>query len=211
MNLANKLTLSRIAVVPFFLITLVPSSFLPDGWEPPILVLALLRVLALLLFIGAAITDYYDGALARRRGWITNFGALMDPLADKILVMAAFVCLVELKIFPAWMVIIILAREFMITGLRLLASAQGRILSADRWGKNKTISQLTTIITALVYLTAHDWLAAYGLWDAYIVHRWEISWIFTRILHIMMLICVALTILSGWRYCAINYNLIKDN
>lgn len=206
MNLANKLTLSRILVIPFFLVATIPTSFgLPASWEPT------LRVAALLIFVGASITDYYDGHLARRRGWITNFGALMDPLADKILVMAAFVCLVELEIFPAWMVIIVLAREFMITGLRQLASAQGKVLSADRWGKNKTISQMVTIITALTYLAAQAWLRVFGLWDADIMHRWEISSVLTHVLHFMMLICVLLTIVSGWRYCRINYSLLRDN
>jgi CDP-diacylglycerol--glycerol-3-phosphate 3-phosphatidyltransferase len=206
MNLANKLTLSRIVVIPFFLVAIAPTSFgLPPTWEP------VLRVAALLIFVGASITDYYDGMLARRRGWLTNFGALMDPVADKILVMAAFVSLVELKIFPAWMVIIVLAREFMITGLRLLASAHGRILSADRWGKNKTISQMVTIITALTYLAARDWLQVAGLWEADIMRRWEISQVLTMILHLMMLVCVVLTIVSGYRYCVINYSLLRDD
>ena len=206
MNLANKLTVSRIVVIPFFLIALLPGSFaLPEAWHPT------LRVVALVLFVAASITDYYDGALARRRGWVTHFGALMDPLADKVLVMAALVGLVELAIFPAWMVILVLGREFLITGLRLLAMAQGRVLSADRWGKNKTISQMVTIITALTYLAARDWLRYFHLWDVEMMHRWQVPWFLTLILHLMMLLCVALTVISGWRYCAINYHLLQDN
>ena len=206
MNLANKLTISRIIVVPFFLLAIAPTSFgLPATWNPP------MRVLALLLFIGASITDYYDGALARQRGWVTNFGKLMDPLADKILVMAAFVSLVELKIFPAWMVILVLTREFAITGLRMLASTQGKILSADRWGKNKTISQLVTIITALTYLAARDWLQYFALWDVELMHRWDIPWVLGLVLHGMMLICVFLTVVSGLRYCMINYQLFRES
>ncbi len=190
MNLSNKLTLSRIIIVPFFLVALTPTSFgLPEASQPT------LRVLALLMFIGASITDYYDGALARRHGWATNFGRLMDPLADKVLTMAAFVAMVQLELFPAWMVVLILAREFLITGLRQLAIAEGRILSADRWGKNKTIAQITTIITALVFLAARDW---------------QIAWIFNWILHAMMLFCVLLTILSGWRYLAANRDILRD-
>ncbi|MCL5269848.1 MAG: CDP-diacylglycerol--glycerol-3-phosphate 3-phosphatidyltransferase [bacterium] len=205
MNLANRLTLSRIAIVPFFLVALVPDDFwIPAAWWP------LLRVAALLFFIGASVTDYYDGLLARRHGWITNFGKLMDPLADKILVMAAFVGLVELEIFPAWMVVLVLAREFLITGLRLLAATQGRVLGADRWGKNKTISQLTTIITALVFLTARDWLEAAGLWERVVVRQWEIAWILTLVLHLMMFICVVLTVVSGWRYFARNLDIFKE-
>lgn len=211
MNLANKLTLSRIAVIPFFLVALEPAVFWFGAHPIAPLLQASLRVVALILFVAASITDYYDGKLARTRGWVTNFGKLMDPLADKVLVMAAFVCLVSLRIFPSWMVVLVLAREFMITGLRQLASAQGIILSADRWGKNKTISQMTVIITALVYLSAEGWLQYFGLWDTDVMKRWEISVILARILHFMMLISVFLTVVSGWRYCAINYQILKDN
>lgn len=208
MNLANKLTLSRIVVIPFFLVALEPKAFHIGGsplWEPS------LRVVALILFVAASITDYWDGKLARTHGWITPFGQLMDPLADKVLVMSAFVSFVALGTFPSWMVVLILAREFMITGLRQLASAQGIILSADRWGKNKTISQMTVIITALTFLAAEGWLKYFGLWNADVMRRWEVSSILSWILHIMMWITVVLTVVSGWRYCVINYRLFKDN
>lgn len=208
MNLSNKLTLSRIAVIPFFLVALEPSAF---GMGQGKLLIASLRVVALTLFVAASITDYYDGKLARLHGWITNFGKLMDPLADKVLVMAAFVGMVSLRIFPSWMVVLVLAREFMITGLRMLALAQGVVLSADRWGKNKTISQMTVIITALVFLSVQGFLEYYGIWDCEIMRRWEISWVLSTILHVMMVITVALTVVSGWRYCVINYNILKDN
>ncbi|MEN6626652.1 MAG: CDP-diacylglycerol--glycerol-3-phosphate 3-phosphatidyltransferase [Candidatus Sumerlaeia bacterium] len=204
MNLANKLTLSRILVVPFFLVALTPQPFgLPESMNPS------LRLIALLLFIAASVTDYYDGALARRHGWITNFGKLMDPLADKVLTMAAFVSMVQLKLFPAWMVVLILAREFLITGLRQLAVAEGRVLSADRWGKNKTIAQLTTIITALVFLAARDWLNYFDLWDSVIMRRWEIENVFGWVLHAMIFICVVLTTVSGIRYFVGNMDIIR--
>lgn len=206
MNLSNKLTLSRIVIVPIFLVAISPSRFgLAPGWS------AELTLAALVLFIAAAITDYYDGALARKHGWITSFGQLMDPLADKVLVMAAFVGLVEQKLFPAWMVVLVLAREFMITGLRSLAGAQGRILAADRWGKNKTISQLTTIITALVYATAREWLIRFDLWDRVLVRRWEVDKIFGLTLHGMMGFCVLITVWSGWRYLRANWDVVRDN
>jgi CDP-diacylglycerol--glycerol-3-phosphate 3-phosphatidyltransferase len=206
MNLSNKLTLSRIAVIPFFLVALTPARFaIGAGWNPE------LHLLALLLFVAASITDYYDGALARRHGWITNFGKLLDPLADKVLVMAAFVGLIEQDIFPSWMVVLVLAREFLITGLRMLAVAQGRILSADRWGKNKTISQLTTIITALVFITAQDWLTRYGLWERVVVRQWEIDQILRIVLKSMMGFCVLITIWSGWRYMRSNWDILEEN
>lgn len=204
MNLSNKLTLSRIIVVPFFLVALMPTSFgMPESCEP------VARVIALLLFIGASITDYYDGALARRYGWSTNFGKLMDPLADKVLTMSAFVAMVQLELFPAWMVILILAREFLITGLRQLAMVEGRVLGADRWGKNKTIAQLTTIITALVYLAARDWLKFFEVWERVIVRSWKIEWVFQWTLTFMIFVCVVLTVVSGIRYLMGNLDIIR--
>lgn len=204
MNLANKLTLSRVFVIPFFMVALLPQSFLiPESANPAC------RTLALLIFIGAAITDYYDGALARRHGWISNFGQLFDPLADKLIVMAAFVGMVELNIFYSWMVILILCREFLITGLRTLAVSQGKILAADRWGKNKTVIQMTTIITALVFLAARDSLMAAGSWDP--VRKWGLDWWLTSTLHAMMLLCVVLTVFSGALYVQKNWSLIQED
>lgn len=217
MNLSNKLTLSRIVVVPFFVVAVTPRAFwipeqplnqtfsIPGGCYP------YLRLAALVMFIAASITDYYDGALARRHGWSTNFGKLMDPLADKVLTMAAFVTLVQLELFQAWMVVLILAREFLITGLRQLAMAEGRILGADRWGKNKTIAQITTIITALVFLAARDWLNVYDLWDRVVVRSWNIEWVFKEILHLMVFFCVMLTTISGVRYYLGNIDIVKSD
>ncbi|MBI1784058.1 CDP-diacylglycerol--glycerol-3-phosphate 3-phosphatidyltransferase [Candidatus Sumerlaeota bacterium] len=206
MNLANKLTLSRVVVIPVFMVFLLPESFrIPSQFN------SVCRILALLIFIGASITDYYDGVLARRHNWISNFGQLFDPLADKLIVMTAYVGMVELKIFPSWMVILILCREFLITGLRTLAVSRGKILSADRWGKNKTISQMTTIITALVYLSARDILTASGHWEPYIVKKWGLEWWLKYSLKFMMLFCVVLTVVSGYLYMRKNWNLVKDD
>jgi len=206
MNLANKLTLSRVVTVPIFMVFLLPDSF----WIPQQLH-SVSRVIALLLFVAAAITDYWDGVLARRHNWISSFGQLFDPLADKLIVMAAFVGMVELKIFSSWMVILILCREFLITGLRTLAVSQGKILAADRWGKNKTISQMTTIITALVYLSARDIVTQTGHWDEYVVNRWGLEWWLTMALQFMMLFCTALTVLSGWLYMQKNWDMIRED
>lgn len=206
MNLANKLTLSRVAVIPLFIVTLLPESFgVPDKLIPAF------RIAALLIFIGASITDYYDGVLARRHNWISNFGQLFDPLADKLIVMAAFVGMVELGIFPSWMVILILCREFLITGLRTLATTQGRILAADRWGKNKTITQMTTIITALVFLSARDVLSLSGHWQPVVVERWGLAAWLTFALKFMMFLCVLLTVFSGAHYVRKNWDLIRED
>ncbi len=206
MNLANKLTLSRVISIPFFVVALLPQSFgLPEAANP------YLRSLALVIFVAASITDYYDGYLARKHGWITNFGQLLDPLADKLIVMAAFVGMVELELFPSWMVILILCREFLITGLRTLAISQGKVLAADRWGKNKTITQMTTIITALVYLAARDILTETGHWEPVVVDQLGIAAPLTMLLKFMMFLCVVLTVFSGVLYIRKNWSLIRED
>ena len=105
---------------------------------------------ALVLFVAASITDILDGTIARKRGLITDFGKLMDPLADKILICSAFIAFIELEWMPAWMVIVIVARELAITGLRLLAASKNIVLAAEKQGKNKTITQVVAIIALLV-------------------------------------------------------------
>jgi CDP-diacylglycerol--glycerol-3-phosphate 3-phosphatidyltransferase len=144
MNLPNKLTVLRLFITAGFVICLsVPVTGA--------------RTLALLLFIAASITDYLDGEIARKHHLITDFGKLMDPVADKILTAAAFVCLIPFGLIPAWVVIVIIAREFLITGLRLLAGNQGVVLPAEKLGKHKTAWQIVTIIFFLVQLAVSEW------------------------------------------------------
>ncbi|GAH24298.1 unnamed protein product, partial [marine sediment metagenome] len=139
MNLPNKLTILRI------ILTFVFMFFLFSKWF-------LAKYLALLIFTLACLTDYYDGYIAKKRGLVSTFGKLMDPVADKILLIAAFLAFVELKIVPAWMVAVIILREFIITGMRLVAMSKGSVLAADRWGKHKTVSQMLTIFSILIFL-----------------------------------------------------------
>src|SRR5579872_5382252 len=141
MTLANRLTLLRLALVPAFMAFMVVDSL----WT---------RILSLLIFIGASITDWYDGSVARRTGTVTVIGTFLDPLVDKMLIAAALVGFVELKELhiPAWMVVLIISREFLITGLRSLAASRGIVMAAERAGKFKTASQITAIITILVIL-----------------------------------------------------------
>ena len=113
--------------------------------------------LSLGLFVLAAATDYIDGEIARRYSLVTDFGKLMDPLVDKIMTTAAFVCLVPLRAIPAWVAIVVITREFLITGLRLLAVSQGRILAADPIGKHKTSWQIATVVFFLGLLTLQEW------------------------------------------------------
>jgi CDP-diacylglycerol--glycerol-3-phosphate 3-phosphatidyltransferase len=150
MNLPNRLTVSRLGLTAVFLAALLAPF---PGHETA----------ALALFVAASVTDYFDGMIARRDGLITNFGILLDPLADKILVCAAFIAFVELGWMPAWMVIVIVTRELAITGLRLLAAGKSLVLAAERFGKHKTISQITCIcavLTSFAYPTWGAWARA---------------------------------------------------
>lgn len=144
MKLPNVLTISRLVMA--FIMTIFLTAPLPFG-----------KTLGLLVFLLAALTDYWDGRLARRSQGITAFGQLMDPLADKVLVCAAFICFAAMnQIVPAWIVVVIIAREFMVTGLRLLAAGQGQIISADRWGKHKTAWQIAVIGIILLGVALRD-------------------------------------------------------
>ncbi len=139
-NLPNKLTISRIIMVPFFV-----AALLFQNGE-----IFAFRMAALALFIIASLTDLLDGKIARKYNLVTNFGKFMDPLADKLLVCSALICLVQLKQLPAWIVIIIISREFIISGFRLVAADQGVVIAASMWGKAKTVSQMVSIILLIL-------------------------------------------------------------
>ncbi|MBQ9156785.1 MAG: CDP-diacylglycerol--glycerol-3-phosphate 3-phosphatidyltransferase [Eubacterium sp.] len=140
MNLPNKLTILRIILIPFFVFfMLVPDSLIPYS---------IAKWIALVIFIVASLTDMADGKIARKYNLITNFGKFMDPLADKMLVSSAFICLIVSRpdMMPAWIVIVIIAREFIISGFRLVASDNGIVIAASYWGKFKTTFQMFAII-----------------------------------------------------------------
>jgi CDP-diacylglycerol--glycerol-3-phosphate 3-phosphatidyltransferase len=143
MNLPNRLTIAR------FFLTLGFVTALSGDWQFG-------HTVALGLFIVAVVTDYADGAVARRYGLITDFGKLMDPLVDKIMMAGAFICLVPGGIIPAWAVVVIISREFLITGLRLLAASKGIVLPAEAIGKHKTGWQIATVIFFLLVLSAQE-------------------------------------------------------
>lgn len=207
MTLPNKLSVSRIVIIPFFLVALlVGGADAPASWT-----IAVMRLVALLLVIAAAITDWLDGKLARQMNAHSNLGKLLDPLADKLLVASAFVAFVELKLFPSWLIIIILCREFLVTGLRTLAASEGRIIAADRWGKHKTGWQLATIITTLVYLTVRESLRAAGLWSDVTLLGYNGDQISLLVLNVLLIIAVALTLISGTFYLARNWALVRDS
>lgn len=137
MNLPNKLTVLRVILIPFFLVALMVDAIPYGKW------------IAVGIFIIASLTDMLDGKIARKYNLITNFGKFMDPLADKLLVCSAMIALIELDRIPAWVVIIIIAREFIISGFRLVASDNGIVIAAGWWGKVKTVVQMVMIIVVM--------------------------------------------------------------
>lgn len=140
MNLANKLTIFRVVLVPFFV-----AFMLYDFTDYN-------RLIALGIFVIATITDKLDGTIARKYNMITSFGKFMDPIADKLLVSSALVCLTALGEIPAWVVIVIIAREFLISGIRIIAAEKGVAIAASGWGKGKTVAQMAMIIVMLLKL-----------------------------------------------------------
>jgi CDP-diacylglycerol--glycerol-3-phosphate 3-phosphatidyltransferase len=197
MNLPNKLTVSRFALTVVFLWAMFSKFAYND-------------TLALIFFCLAGVTDFLDGRIARSRKLITNFGILMDPLADKIMTCSAFVAFVEsthmnptapVKV-GAWMVVIIVARELAITGLRLLAASKNIVLAAERYGKHKTVSQIVAIIALLVVNACDEWPA----WLANIFKPWT-----PQFAEVMLWLTVSLTAASGLIYLWRNRALYLDD
>ena len=139
MNLPNKLTMFRVILIPFFVFFLLAPYF--EGYG---------NYVADAILIVASLTDLLDGKIARKYNLVTNFGQFMDPLADKLLVCSAMICLIELGLLPAWIVILIIAREFIISGFRLIASDNGVVIAASYWGKFKTTFQMLMVIVLLL-------------------------------------------------------------
>ncbi len=197
MNLPNKLTVSRFGLTVLFLWAVFSKFALHD-------------TLALFFFCLAGVTDFLDGRIARARGLITNFGILMDPLADKIMTCSAFIAFVESThlngpapvTVDAWMVVVIVARELAITGLRLLAASKNIVLAAERFGKHKTISQIVTIIALLVVDACGDWppplMRCFAPWTP-------------RFAGFMLWVTVMLTAISGVIYLWRNRRLYLDD
>lgn len=145
MNLPNKLTLFRIALVPVYLLL----QAIPALW---------VHWLALVVFFVAAMTDLFDGRIARARGLVTNFGKFMDPIADKLLVILAMVLMTAQGLIPAWVTIVCVAREFIVSGLRLVAVERGTVIAAGPWGKAKTVAQMAAVMLLTVNLPGlHGW------------------------------------------------------
>jgi CDP-diacylglycerol--glycerol-3-phosphate 3-phosphatidyltransferase len=191
MNLPNRLTVGRLFLTMFFVVAL--GTHFPFHYTA-----------ALVLFVVAGITDYVDGEIARRYGMVTDFGKLMDPLIDKVMTAAAFVSLVPLGAIPAWVAIVVISREFLITGLRLLAGSKNRVLAADPIGKHKTAWQFATVIFFLVLLAVEEFRSGTpaNSSTAYDLHG---LWIYGG--EAVSTVAVVLTVYSGvdyfWRHRAL--------
>lgn len=177
MNIPNQLTVIRILLIPLFLLFL----FISKG---------VFRFFPLLIFIGAAVTDAIDGHIARRDNLITDFGKFMDPLADKLLTASAFIAFVEIGYLSSWIVILIISREFLISGFRTLAASKGVTIAANPWGKIKTVFQMVLIVVILIDHTGY------------------ISFALPMITPLVV-IAVLLTVISGVTYIYDNLNVIK--
>ena len=175
MNLPNKLTTLRMILVPVFIVLYLLGYSIP----------------ALVVFVVASFTDSLDGYLARKYNLVTDYGKIMDPLADKLLVTSALVCMVQTALVPAWMVIVILAREFAITGLRAVAAGQGKVIAAAWSGKIKTVTQMIAVIFLLL-------------------NNWPFSLIGIPFDRIMLWIAVIMTIYSGCEYIYKNRQFFQD-
>ena len=158
MNLPNKLTVLRVIMVPFFVFFMLTDvGGAANKW------------IALVIFAVASLTDMLDGKIARARGLVTNFGKFMDPLADKLLVCSALICLIQLGQLPAWVVIVIISREFIISGFRLVAADNGIVIAASYWGKFKTVFQMTAVVLLIFNIPALSVLTSAVLWIAVIL------------------------------------------
>ena len=178
MNLPNKLTLFRVVLITFFVFFLLAPYFEEYG-----------NYIAVAIFIVASITDFLDGKIARKYNLVTNFGKFMDPLADKLLVCSALICLIQLELIPAWVVIIIIAREFIISGFRLVASDNGVVIAASYWGKFKTAFQMLTVIVLILNIP---------------------NKVFTILGTVLIYVSLALTVISLIDYIAKNKDVLKD-
>ena len=197
MNLANKLTIFRMILVPIMVII----PFL--GINSEILGIPLTYIIIDMIFIIASITDKLDGYIARSRNQVTTFGKFLDPIADKILVLAAMIMLVDFGKLPAWILVIVLAREFIVSGYRLIAVEKGgKVVAASVWGKLKTVTQMIAIILAFLDVNAFGACFKGNLTG--------FALILNAIVTIMMIIQTIATIFSGYEYLKEGKDLLKD-
>ena len=194
MTIANKLTMLRI-VLSFVFVFFLSFPF-RGSW------VLWAKVLSLVIFIVAALSDFLDGFIAHKRNMVTDFGRLMDPIADKILVLAAFIAFVQMQLIDTWMVVIIVSREILITSLRLFALNKGKVLSAAKAGKHKTFSQMVAIFFILGFIVLKEAILSFSTWNP----DWEKF--FRSSIYVLMLFTVGLTLYSGLYYLWENRKII---
>lgn len=190
MNLPNKITIARVCMIPLFMIVLMCGA--NYEW-------ANYHIWSAIIFAIASLTDGIDGHIARSRGLVTDFGKFMDPLADKLLVCTALICFIQLDWIPAYMAVIIIAREFIVTGLRTIAASKGIVMAAIMTGKIKTVIQMIAIICTMVFAHGFSFLPDLGTVCGY-----------PSIGFVTMAVSTVFTIYSGYEYIARNVDLIKD-
>ena len=189
MNIANRITLLRIALTFVFMFFLFGQGL----WA---------KVISLIIFTLAALSDFYDGWLAHKKNIVTDFGKFMDPIADKILVLAAFAAFVQMQLIEAWMFVIIISRELLITSLRLFALNKGKVLAATKAGKHKTLSQMSVIFVILGFIVLKEVMLRFFTWNPY----WER--LFRVGIYVFMLLAVGLILYSGISYLWENRKII---
>ncbi|MFH2146041.1 MAG: CDP-diacylglycerol--glycerol-3-phosphate 3-phosphatidyltransferase [Candidatus Omnitrophota bacterium] len=191
MNLPNRLTVLRIILTFIFMFLLFSEGLLA-------------KIMALVVFTLACVSDFFDGYLARKYDLITDLGKLLDPLADKILVLSAYLAFLEMRIITAWMVAIIILRELIVSGVRFLATSKGKILAAAKAGKHKTVSQMVSIFIILAYIIIKEICTGFNFWNAKIEFWAKFA------IYLLMLITVALTVISGIFYLKENRGIFKN-
>ncbi|MCY4545700.1 MAG: CDP-diacylglycerol--glycerol-3-phosphate 3-phosphatidyltransferase [Gemmatimonadetes bacterium] len=191
MNLPNKLTIFRIILSPIFMV-----FFLVDTLYT--------RYIALVIFMIASLTDLYDGYLARKTGVITSFGKFMDPLADKILTSTALICFASLGYIYTWMVLVIIGRDFIVTGLRCIAAYRGQLILPTQVAKWKTASQMVVIVIILLYINVQTTMVAFGQWNGEFD---DIAW---WVLNGMVFVSMSLTVSSGLDYVVKNRSIFTS-
>ncbi len=204
MNIANKLTISRIIMIPFILFFMLPLPFGKDTAFSGFILSAPGRTIALILFIIAALTDMLDGMLARKQGLISNFGKLFDPIADKLLVLSVFMAFVALGRVSTYVIVIIAAREFIVTGIRQIAVDRGVVIAASWFGKIKTLFQIITLIVLMFEPIVVQWIDSTQPFFGY-----GTPW--TYACDILVAVTVLLTVLSGLDYWLKNKNLFAES
>lgn len=196
MNLPNQLTMGRLFLTALF----VAVMSIPDQLLKSFHLLDYRITIAILFFLIASLTDFLDGYIARKLKLVTDFGKLIDPLVDKILTSAVFIILTQENMIPAWITITIISREFLVTGLRLLASNQGKVLSADSLGKWKTTSQIIVASFFLIVMGSNEpTLNSLEFIDQPMIGN------------LLIIICTTITIVSGWSYLSKNRQLVKTS